>query len=312
MEEIWAFLQGDEETRQARRAFSRVGWALAALMVLQVAVQYPVLALVERMAPSWLAYSGVSFVIAALASYGAAFPAALLILRTLPGEGPGELRDLSRQTLGVLWLVSLGWLYMANLVTLTLVGALETARGAPIFNPVEQMADQPVVLNLLLGCVLAPAAEELLFRRTLMDRLRPWGEGFALVVSALAFALVHGNLYQMLYAFSVGLVFGGVYLHTGRVRYTMLLHAGVNAVSAGLAPAARLLGQGADVCLSLLVLGSMICAFQWTLHNRDVLDEAARRAGWGDGETWGQLVVNPGMTGFCLTVIAAIWLSMYR
>ncbi len=25
-----------------------------------------------------------------------------------------------------------------------------------------------------------------------------------------------------------------------------------------------------------------------------------------------QLVVNPGMTGFCLTVIAAIWLSMYR
>ncbi|MEI3005921.1 MAG: His/Gly/Thr/Pro-type tRNA ligase C-terminal domain-containing protein [Victivallales bacterium] len=26
MEEIWAFLQGDEETRQARRAFSR-GWA---------------------------------------------------------------------------------------------------------------------------------------------------------------------------------------------------------------------------------------------------------------------------------------------
>ena len=54
MEEIWAFLQGDEETRQARRAFSRVGWALAALMVLQVAVQYPILALVERMAPSWL------------------------------------------------------------------------------------------------------------------------------------------------------------------------------------------------------------------------------------------------------------------
>ncbi|MFQ8760087.1 MAG: hypothetical protein ACLSAF_12370 [Intestinimonas sp.] len=122
---------GDEETRQARRAFSRVGWALAALMVLQVAVQYPILALVERMAPSWLAYSGVSFAIAALASYGAAFPAALLILRTLPGEGPGELRDLSRQTLGVLWLVSLGWLYMANLVTLTLVGALETARAPP-------------------------------------------------------------------------------------------------------------------------------------------------------------------------------------
>lgn len=48
MEEIWAFLQGDEETRQARRAFSRVGWALAALMVLQVAVHIP----------SWLWWSG--------------------------------------------------------------------------------------------------------------------------------------------------------------------------------------------------------------------------------------------------------------
>ena len=43
------------------------------------------------------------------------------------------------------------------------------------------------------------------------------------------FGLFHGNFSQMFGAFTVGLVFGFVYLKTGKIYYTMIMHALINA-----------------------------------------------------------------------------------
>ena len=127
-------------------------------------------------------------------------------------------------------------LTVAGLILLLLacVAAVELifmGLGEAIPNPVEALGDLPVVFNLVYSCLLAPVCEELCFRWMILRRLRPWGDGFALCASALLFALVHGNLYQMLYAFVVGLVLGGVLLHTGSLKGCILLHAGVNFIS---------------------------------------------------------------------------------
>ena len=76
--------------------------------------------------------------------------------------------------------------------------------------------------------ILAPLIEEFIFRKTLIDRMRPYGEKLAVVTSAMMFGLFHGNLSQMFYAFSLGLVFGYVYLRTGKLRYTVGLHMLIN------------------------------------------------------------------------------------
>lgn len=62
----------------------------------------------------------------------------------------------------------------------------------------------------LYSAVCAPFAEEILFRGYVLRSLRPYGKRFAILLSALLFALFHGNILQLPYAFFMGLVLGYV------------------------------------------------------------------------------------------------------
>ena len=311
MEELWEFFAG-EEARRYRRTFSRVGAAMLAMILLPVGAQLLLQGLALAWAPALLENTVFLYGVSALTTYGIGFPAAMLVLLTLRPEGRDpERRRLNAQTWLGLWLLAIGWLYIANMVTLSLMDVLTTLRGEAIPNPVEALGELPVAFNLIYSCLLAPVCEELCFRWMILRRLRPWGDGFAVCASALLFALVHGNLYQMLYAFAVGLVLGGILLHTGSLKGCILLHAGVNFVSAGLLPLASLLGESGNLLLALLVLVSMVWALSWTFfQRREQLVDFAADTGWGDGETWGHFGVNPGMTLFVLALLWIMGLTM--
>lgn len=311
MEELWEFFAG-EEARRYRRTFSRVGAAMLAMILLPVGAQLLLQGLALAWAPALLENTVFLYAVSALSTYGIGFPAAMLVLLTLRPEGRDpERRRLNAQTWLGLWLLAMGWLYIANMVTLSLMDVLTTLRGEAIPNPVEALGELPVAFNLIYSCLLAPVCEELCFRWMILRRLRPWGDGFAVCASALLFALVHGNLYQMLYAFVVGLVLGGVLLHTGSLRGCILLHAGVNFISAGLLPLANVLGESGNLLLALLVLASMVWALSWTFfQRREQLVDFAADTGWGDGETWGHFGVNPGMTLFVLALLWIMGLTM--
>ena len=311
MEELWEFFAG-EEARRYRRTFSRVGAAMLAMILLPVGAQLLLQGLALAWAPALLENTVFLYAVSALSTYGIGFPAAMLVLLTLRPEGRDpERRRLNAQTWLGLWLLAIGWLYIANMVTLSLMDVLTTLRGEAIPNPVEALGELPVAFNLIYSCLLAPVCEELCFRWMILRRLRPWGDGFAVCASALLFALVHGNLYQMLYAFAVGLVLGGILLHTGSLKGCILLHAGVNFVSAGLLPLASLLGESGNLLLALLVLVSMGWALSWTFFQRRAqLVDFAADTGWGDGETWAHFGVNPGMTLFVLALLWIMGLTM--
>lgn len=77
--------------------------------------------------------------------------------------------------------------------------------------------------------ILAPLTEECVFRAILFGRLeRGFGKAAALVLSSALFALYHGNLPQMVYAFCMGLVFAGAYHLTHRFLLPYLMHACTN------------------------------------------------------------------------------------
>ena len=84
--------------------------------------------------------------------------------------------------------------------------------------------------------ILAPIIEEYIFRKQFIDRMNVYGGGLAVVTSALMFGLFHGNLSQLFYAFALGLVFGYIYLKTGRLRYCVGLHMLINFLGSVLAP----------------------------------------------------------------------------
>lgn len=83
---------------------------------------------------------------------------------------------------------------------------------------------QVVILTLLVTCV-GPFFEELLFRGWLLGGLREhWGDGKALVVSAVLFALIHGDPFATPALFGLGMVFGWVYLRSGSLVACVMVH----------------------------------------------------------------------------------------
>lgn len=74
----------------------------------------------------------------------------------------------------------------------------------------------------------APIVEELAFRKTMLTVLRPYGEVGSAFVTALLFGMIHGNSGQFLLAFFLGILLATVFLKTGKVIYTILLHAIIN------------------------------------------------------------------------------------
>ena len=95
--------------------------------------------------------------------------------------------------------------------------------------------DGSLLSNVLLFITLAiiPAVfEELLYRKAIIDFSKGFGKGFAVVCSALLFGIIHMNLAQGILAFAVGLLMGYIYLKSGDIRITMLLHLLNNAFSA--------------------------------------------------------------------------------
>ena len=89
----------------------------------------------------------------------------------------------------------------------------------------EQLTKGPVWISLLSVSIFAPFFEEWLCRgivlRGLLKKMKPvW----AIVVSALFFAVLHMNPWQAIPAFILGLLFGYVYYRTGSLKLTMLMH----------------------------------------------------------------------------------------
>ena len=284
--------------RGHRERFSRLGWALAAQMAAMLAVQTALLLAAQALAPV-LVRSGVFlWLVSVLSAYGAGVPAAWLVLRGTEEAPPQPGAPLGPGRFFRSYLAGLGLMYLVNLATLALMGLVGLLRGQTVENPVDNMADYPLALNLLLGCVIAPVCEEYLFRGLLLNRLRPYGERFAVWASALCFGLFHGNFSQFFYACAIGVLFAGVVLKTGRLRQAMLLHALINFVGTGLIPLLSGLGEAGNWLLTLLVLAAMFVGLAFLPTMRREFSPAPGWKGLTAGEAWRCFLGNPGMLCF--------------
>ena len=89
----------------------------------------------------------------------------------------------------------------------------------------KELTGGPFWSSFLTVAIFAPIFEEWLCRgmvlRGLLTKMKP---GWAIVVSALFFAVIHANPWQALNAFMIGLVMGYVYYKTGSLILTMIIH----------------------------------------------------------------------------------------
>lgn len=84
----------------------------------------------------------------------------------------------------------------------------------------------------VISTVLVPAfVEEFACRGVVLGSLRKYGDGFAILVSAILFGAMHGNFEQMPFAFLVGLVLGFVTVQSGSIWIAILIHGFNNGIS---------------------------------------------------------------------------------
>ena len=175
-------------------------------------------------------------VMSLVCQYGIALPVTLAILKKLPKDtNPSEKLGFGSWISGLC--VAFTFMTVGNSVAQLIIGFLEMGLGRSIVNPVAASSEGvPFVVNLVSYVLIIPILEELVFRKLICDRLLPLGEGYAVIISALRFGLVHGNLYQFFYAFLTGVLFSAVYVRTGRIRYTVFYHMIINFLGGVLVP----------------------------------------------------------------------------
>ena len=84
------------------------------------------------------------------------------------------------------------------------------------------------IINIVAVSVIPPLVEEFLFRGIVLGKLRFFGDAFALFLSSALFALMHGNIIQIPFAFIVGLVLAFLTIRTGSLVPSMVVHFIVN------------------------------------------------------------------------------------
>ncbi len=98
-----------------------------------------------------------------------------------------------------------------------------------IANPLANFVTNDTLwASLIVTSIITPIVEELFFRKLLIDRTIKYGAGISILISALMFGLYHANLNQLIYSLLVGGFFAAVYVKTGNVIYTILLHMAAN------------------------------------------------------------------------------------
>lgn len=92
-----------------------------------------------------------------------------------------------------------------------------------------------LLLLLLMAVVLAPLAEEMLFRGILMPALmKKTGTGAAVAISSALFALSHMHLPSLAPIFVLSLALSLLYIYSGSLWSAIMLHAVFNGVSIGI------------------------------------------------------------------------------
>lgn len=247
-----------------RKQVSRIGWAFAAFYLVSLAAQLLFALLAYLLTPFFtgkLLDENVLTLVSQVCMYGIGFPVFYLIMKTIPCWHMEEERRIAGGDLFVIVLVCLGVTYAGNLVGQVLMMVSDMLLGTESLNPVTDALNN-MSLSVIVICtvVIAPVMEELMFRKVLIDRIVPFGQKLAVVVSGVSFGLFHGNFFQFFYACSLGMIFAYLYSSTGKIRYSIGLHMLINTIG-GVLPLVleELADQGSTLAMFALgLLGRMI------------------------------------------------------
>lgn len=251
-----------------RKKLSILGFGLAIYTAVSLAVALIIQIAALIIDPDILDNTVFLNIVSPVALYIFALPCLLLVLYLfgIKGEAP-ERRKIGILPLFLIFVVSFGLMYIGSYVGQGVMWGFTKIVGYDYSNMLESMIDYDKMwVTFIFMCVVAPIGEEFVFRKLIIDRTHKYGGFVSILLSGLAFGLMHGNFYQFFYAFALGLVLGYLYYSTGNVWYTVAIHAGINFIG--------------SIVTSYIALGTD--EMSQALETLDIENTDAIMAFWGD------------------------------
>lgn len=211
-----------------RKFFSKIGLNYTFFGVFAIIMQIIIINIIGFTNPIILNDINLTSIIASVCNYILPLPIFLYLMNKLEKQEINS-NKLTIKKFIVYIAISLTLMWIGNLIGLTITEILGNLTQSEIANPiVETINSSSIYANFILMVIMAPIFEEFIFRKLLIDRTIKYGKGVSILLSALIFGLFHGNINQFVYAFLMGGFFAYVYIKTGKIIYTILLHLTVN------------------------------------------------------------------------------------
>lgn len=224
------------------------------------------------------------------------FGGAALCLIKMQRRRVRELISFAKPNKALFWPMvfsAIGGCYIANIGV-----SILQQRLSPVFELKSQDFGTPqgilgfVISFLTTAC--APALiEEFFFRGAILGSLRKFGDPFAIFTSAILFGLVHGNLIQIPFAFTVGLLLGFAVVKTGSIWTGVLIHFLNNFLAVLQEHGSLYLNENLMQLLNyvlvlVLIIGGIFAAYRLTVKSPNIftfaktphVSTAGQRFGW--------------------------------
>lgn len=219
-----------------KKTFSKIGLAFSVYTVLLTFLSIAVVSLTDNFISDDI---NIKLLFSFLTQYAIMMPLLIYILSSLPKT------DIKRYKLKIKDFIKL-FIMLAplstagNILGRLLNGIISKLANIPVLDVMSIlfMRVNPVILIIFVG-IIGPIMEEFITRKILIDRTVQYGEGVAILLSATIFSLMHGNFFQSFYAFFLGACFSYIYIRTGRLRYSTIIHILINSSSIFLMTALR-------------------------------------------------------------------------
>lgn len=229
--------QLEEKRQQEKKKIKKIGSLCGFAALLYVAISFgisiglqilfmilPPLAGVFQETAVILAFDTITSVL----SLGIPFLVIYFILKRkgavegLPYEKPADVKSSVFLTM-----LSIPTMILSS-VAINFVSAIfQTMIGVEFTSNVGEtnVATFPGIIMATLSIAVVPAViEEFAVRGAIMQPLRKYGDKFAIILSALFFSLLHGNMFQIPYTFVGGLILGYLAVKTKSMWPPMILH----------------------------------------------------------------------------------------
>lgn len=163
---------------------------------------------------------------------------------------------------------------------------------------------------IVISTAVVPAlVEEFAFRGILLGLLRPYGEGFAIITTSVAFGLVHINIEQKIFACLVGLALGFIRVKSGSIIVCMAVHAINNLIAVFVSHIRDITGPMAGLIYTLYIMAALIAAVlgMMLLKYKGEFSFPAQKRTVSAGKTYFYYIFSPATVIFlCMILCHAV------